>query len=316
MAEDGALALDRHDLWEEPVSAPEEDVLQAAPDDAHLNTRRRPATLPRMPAPRQPRRSARAPRRDVRRARRRAALLALLAIAAVITLSLTAFSGSPAVVPASQLVPASRLLPPGPPSPQVVATQGALRLQLPIARSQVTAIGYHGAGDSVLALDPISYLVVPRVLAPIGHQGNRGFFSRLVHGIFGGGGSGLTFYLLDGGSGPSTGELDVGAAPGTDVYAPVDGTIVGLTPYILDGRSYGERIEIQPSDAPSLVVALTNLRPDPSLTVGSTVASATSKLGAVLPLSKVEKQALARFTQDAGDHVAVTVHTSATLATP
>jgi len=303
VAEDGALALDRHDLWEKPVSAPEEDVLQAAPDGAHLNTRRRPATLPRMPAPRQPRRSARAPRRDVRRARRRAALLALLAIAAVITLSLTAFGGSPAVVPASQLVPASRLLPPGPPSPQVVATQGALRLQLPIARSQVTAIGYHGAGDSVLALDPI------------GHQGNRGFFSRLVHGIFGGGGSGLTFYLLDGGSGPSTGELDVGAAPGTDVYAPVDGTIVGLTPYILDGRSYGERIEIQPSDAPSLVVALTNLRPDPSLTVGSTVASATSKLGAVLPLSKVEKQALARFTQDAGDHVAVTVHTSATLAT-
>ena len=304
MAEDGALALDRHDLWDEPVSPPEQDVLQAEPDGARLNPGSRFATLPRMPAPRHPRRSRRAPQRDVRRARRRAALLALLAIAVVITLSLTAFGGSPAVVPGSQLVPASRLLPPGPPSPQVVATQGSLRLQLPIARSQVTAIGYHGAGDSVLAL------------SPVGHQGNQGFVSRLVHKIFGGGGGGLTFYALDGGAGPSTGELDVGAAPGTDVYSPVDGTIVGLTPYILDGRSYGERIEIQPSDAPSLVVALTNLRPDPSLTVGSTVASATSKLGTVLQLSRVEKQALARFTQDSGDHVAVTVHTSATLATP
>jgi hypothetical protein len=238
----------------------------------------------------------------VRRARRRVALLALLAIALVITLSLTAFGGSPAVIPASQLVPASRLLPPGPPGPQVVATLGTLRLQLPVARSQVTAIGYHGAGETVLAL------------TPIGHHGNQGFATRLLHKIFGGGGGGLTFYSLDGGSGPSTGELDVGAAPGTDVYAPVDGTIVGLTPYVLDGRSYGERIEIQPSDAPSLVVSLTNLRPDPSLTVGSSVASATSKMGTVMQLSKVEKQALARFTQDAGDHVAVTVHTSATLA--
>jgi hypothetical protein len=240
----------------------------------------------------------------VRRARRRAALLALLTIAVVIVLSLTAFGGSPAVVPASQLVPASRLLPPGPPSPQVVATQGTLRLQLPIARSMVTAIGYHGAGDSVLAL------------SPIGHQGNEGFFTRLIHKVFGGGGGGLTFYALDGGTGPSTGELDVGAAPGTDVYSPVDGTIVGLTPYVIDGRGYGQRIEIQPSDAPSLVVSLTNLRPDPSLTVGSTVASATSKVGTVLQLSKVERQALARYTQDSGDHVAVTVHTSSTLATP
>jgi hypothetical protein len=240
----------------------------------------------------------------VRRARRRVALLALLAIAAVITLSLTAFGGSPAVVSTPQPVTSSRLLPPGPPSPQVVATQGTLRLQLPIARSQVTAIGYHGAGESVLALEPV------------GHQGNRGFFSRLVHKLFGGGGGGLTFYALEGGSGASTGELDVGAAPGTDVYAPVDGTIVGLTPYVLDGRTYGKRIDIQPSDAPSLVVSLTNLRPDPSLTVGSTVASATSRLGTVLELSKVEQQALARYTQDAGDHVAVTVHTSATLVTP
>jgi hypothetical protein len=135
-----------------------------------------------------------------------------------------------------------------------------------------------------------------------------------VHHVFGGGGGGLTYYSLDGGTGVSTGELDVGAAPGTDVYSPVDGTIVGLTPYVLNGKAYGERVEIQPSDAPSVVVALKNLQPDPSLTVGSAVAAATSRLGTVLQLSKVEKQALARYTQDAGDHVAITVRPSAALA--
>jgi hypothetical protein len=239
----------------------------------------------------------------VRRARLKA-LVFLLAIAVVVTLSLTAFGGSPSVVPAAQLVPASRLLPAGPPSPQVVATLGTLRLQLPIARGQVTAIGYHAAGDSTLAL------------SPVGRQGNEGFLSRLVHKLFGGGGGGLRWYGLDGGIGPSTGELDVGAAPGTDVYAPVDGTIVGLTPFVLDGRTYGSRIQIQPSDAPSVVVTVTDVAPDPSLTVGSTVASATSRLGTVVDLSRVERQALARYTQDAGDHVAVTVHTAATLAAP
>ena len=228
----------------------------------------------------------------MRRARLRA-LLALLAIAVVVTLSLTAFSGGSSTVQTAAVSAA-----------QVVATQGSLRLQLPIARSQVTAIGYHGAGESALPL------------GPVGRQGNEGFVSRLVHKVFGGGGGGLTYYSLEGGTGASTGELDVGAAPGTDVYSPVDGTIVGLTPYVLDGRSYGERIEIQPSDAPSVVVALTNLLPDPSLTVGSTVASSTSRIGTILDLSRVERQALAQYTQDAGDHVAVTVHPAATLATP
>ncbi|HEY2935193.1 MAG TPA: hypothetical protein VGJ25_01255 [Gaiellaceae bacterium] len=239
----------------------------------------------------------------MRRARLNA-LLALLAIAVVVTLSLTAFSGGSSAVPTAAVASAARLLPAGPPSPQVVATQGSLRLQLPVARSQVTAIGYHGAGESALPL------------GPVGRQGNEGFVSRLVHKIFGGRSVGLTYYALDGGAGAATGELDVGAAPGTDVYSPVDGTIVGLTPYVIDGRAYGERIEIQPADAPSVVVALTNLAPDPSLTVGSTVASATSRIGTILDLSRVERQALARYTQDAGDHVAVTVRAAATLATP
>jgi hypothetical protein len=302
LAEDGALALDRHDLWEEPVLTPRSEVLQAGRDGPRLKEEERFATVPRMPASRGPRRSRRAKRRrDVRRARLNA-LLALLAIAVVVTLSLTAFSGGAPTDRVSLVIPAARLLPAGPPSPQVVATQGTLRLQLPVARSQVTAIGYHGAGEASLALEPV------------GRRGNAGFFTRLVHKLFGGGGGGLKYYALDGGTGPATGELDVGAAPGTDVYSPVDGTIVGLTPFVIDGRPYGQRIEIQPSDAPSVVVALTNLKPDPSLTVGSTVAATTSRLGTIIDLSGIERQALARYTQDAGNHVAVSVRPSATLA--
>ena len=123
----------------------------------------------------------------------------------------------------------------------------------------------------------------------------------------------FVYYQLGGGQ---TAVLDVGAAPGTDVYAPVDGTIVGISDYILNGRLYGSLIDIQPSAAPSLVVSLTHLIPDPALTVGSMIAASNTKVGRVIDLSGVEKQALSRYTQDAGNHVAIELRPAATLTLP
>src|SRR4029453_11116740 len=178
----------------------------------------------------------------------------------------------------------------------VVALQGSIRLMLPVSLGRVTALGYHASADGALAL------------RPVGPQVNQGLVGRVTRSLFGGGGTGLRYYVLGGGSGPATASLDVGAPPGTDVYSPVDGTVVGITPYILAGKHMGARIDIQPSGNPSIVVSLTHLRPDPSLTVGSTVTATTSKVGTVLDFAKVEHQALARVTADAGNHVAIGVH--------
>jgi hypothetical protein len=233
------------------------------------------------------------------------ASLILLAAVALITLLLTAFgSGGSPPVRTTAPAPATRLLPAAPPRPQVIALQGSLRLQLPVPQSRVTAIGYHATGDGALALDPV------------GRQANQGLFTRVARSLFGGAGSGLRYYALGGAEGPATASLDVGAPPGTDVYSPVDGTIVGITPYVLNGKHYGARVDVQPSAVPSLVVSLTHLRPDPSLTVGSSVAATTSKLGTIVDFTAVERQALARYTQDAGNHVAIEVHQAATLSLP
>ena len=265
-------------------------------------------TVPRMPSPSGHAIAMRRRRADAAAARRKRRLVGLLLLTtvALITLFLTAFSPHGSAPPVQTVAPApsTRLLPSGPPQPQVVAMRGPLRLELPIAQDRVTAIAYHASGDGALALEPV------------GHQANQGLFGRVAKKLFGGGDSGLRYYVLEGGTGPGTAALDVGAVPGTDVYSPVDGTIVGITPYVLDGRSYGARIDIQPSGNPSLVVSLTHLRPDPSLTVGSSVASTTSKIGTVVNFAGVEGQALARFTQDAGNHVAVSVHPPAALAYP
>jgi hypothetical protein len=263
-------------------------------------------TVPTMPSPRAPgraRRTSKARAAARRRARRIAGLIAV-SIALVVTFALTAFGSGPPAPTQTRPAPAIRLLPAGQPRPQVVALHGSLRLQLPIDQSRVTAIGYHAVGGGALALQPV------------GRQANEGLLSRIARKLFGGGGNGLTYYQLGGDEGPGTAALDVGAAPSTDVYSPVDGTIVGITPRMLRGKVFGARLDVQPTHEPALVVRLTHLRPDPALTVGSSVAAATSKVGTIIDFSQVEQQALARYTQDAGNHVSIELHRPATLAIP
>src|SRR5581483_8423534 len=189
---DGALALD-----------------PGAWDDPRLKGNRRSATVRSMPPPAhsvraRPRRS-RHEQQDVRR--RRLAVLIAIAVVALGTLLVTAFGGgdhpSALVTPPAS---ATRLLPSGPPIPKVLARVGALDIKLPVNQSRLTAVGYFGSEDGSLAL------------APVGHQANEGLLRRLVHKVLGGGGGWPKWYLLPGGHGEATSALDVGAAPGTDVY--------------------------------------------------------------------------------------------------
>jgi murein DD-endopeptidase MepM/ murein hydrolase activator NlpD len=255
-----------------------------------------------MSAPR-PRPRPRARQQKAVRNRRRVAILVLLAAVLLPTLLLTAFGGGTTTeLRSAAPARAARLAPAGTPKPEVVSIYGNLRVQLPIARSRITAIGYHGGTEGALAL------------SPVGKQVNQGIFGRLFDKLFGGGSGTVRWFQLPGGLGAGTSALDIGAAAGTDVYAPVDGTVVGLHDLILDGRPFGQRIELQPTGSPSVVVVVSHLRADPSLTVGSAVVASTSRLGTLLDFSAVEKQSLARFTQDAGNHVSVELHAAATLS--
>jgi hypothetical protein len=237
--------------------------------------------------------------RAARRARRVALLVVLLAVF-LVALGLTAFSRP--TVPASAVIPRTPLAAVAQtrPATEIVALRGPVRLQLPISQSRLTAIGYHSAGDGALSLDPV------------GHQANEGLVQRIVHGIFGGGGGSPKWYSL---GGSETSALDVGAPIGSDVYSPVDGTVVAIRPFIVEGKTYGSEIDIQPQTAPSLVVAVTQLMADPALTVGMPVISGATMLGRVADLAAIEKQALARYTNDAGNHVTVEVRAAPVLAT-
>jgi hypothetical protein len=252
-----------------------------------------------------PHRRARATqRRPLQRERRlrRLAVLFAIAIVAIVTLLLSAFGGSGAPAAAPPPASASRLLPAGPPQPQIVGRIGSLHLQLPVSQSRVTAVGYQGGSAGSLALDPL------------GPQANQGLLRRVVHSIFGGSSQGVRWFQLPGGQGPPTSALQVGAAAGTDVYSPVDGTVLSIGNVVLNGRSYGARIDLSPTGAPSLVVSVSHITVDPSLVVGSPLTAGGSKLGSIVDFSGAERQSLARYTNDSGNHVVVEVHPAAALS--
>ena len=243
-------------------------------------------------------------RANRRRAQARArwfAIATVVGVVAVATLLLTAFDDNG--VPSSTAAPVPAPLPvtSAPPEPQVLATVGNLRVQSPVAQGGVTAVGFHGSDEGALELHPV------------GPQANEGLLARLWRKITGYSREGLAWYQLEGGT---LRTLDVGAVAGTDVYSPVDGTVIAIRDQLVSGRRIGAEIELRPSSAPSLVVSLQNVRPDTGLTVGANVAAGSSKLGRVANISRLERQALGRFAADGGNNVAIQVYLSATLGVP
>lgn len=238
-----------------------------------------------------------------RRAQSRARWLALavvVGVLGVVTLLLTAF-GDDRPEPSTPVVVASSPVTSEPPEPQILATVGNLRVQSPVAQEGITAVGFHGSEEGALTLQPV------------GPQANEGLLARLWHRITGSSPSGLGWYQLESGA---LRTLDVGAVAGTDVYSPVDGTVVAVAAQVVSGRIVGARIELRPASAPSLVVALQNIRPDPALSVGANVAAGSSKLGTVTNIARFEDQALARYAGDHGNNVSIQVYPSATLGVP
>jgi hypothetical protein len=238
-------------------------------------------------------------RRKQARARRFVFALAI-GILAAITLALTAFDDDGGRSRAAE-VPAPLPVTSAPPEPNILATVGNLHLQSPVAQGGVTAVGFHGSEGGAL------------VLQPVGPQANEGLLARLWQRITGSTRTGYRWYQLEGGT---LHALDVGAVAGTDVYSPVDGTVIAIRDQVVSGKTIGSEIELRPTSAPSLVVTIQNVRPDPALTVGANVAAGSSKLGTVTDISRWEKQALADYAPDGGNNVSLLVFPSAALGVP
>ena len=136
-----------------------------------------------------------------------------------------------------------------------------LPLELPVSQQRVTAIVYHATGSTT---------AIP--LSPAGSQKNAGFFSRLYDRFFGdGSSSGPSYYIDSSGTGADTSSVDVGAPAGTGVYAPVDGVVVSVQPYVLNGAVRGSIVQIRPSNLAAVIVTVGNLDKHLNVDVGTPV---------------------------------------------
>jgi hypothetical protein len=242
-------------------------------------------------------------RRTVRRSDPRRLRIRLGVAAAILTALLGAalylHSGSGAA-DTRGIAPPDRqaLAPNGPPTPpETLATISTLPLELPVSQARVTAIVYHATGNAS---------AIP--LAPAGKQQNAGFFSRLYDRFFGSGSStGPKYFIDDSGSGSDTSSVDVGAPAGTAVYSPVDGTVVSVQPYVLNGEVRGSIVQIRPSNLAAVIVTVGNLNKHLNVDVGSPVLASATRLGTIVDLSKLIQQTVSKYTSDAGNHVSLQV---------
>lgn len=175
-----------------------------------------------------------------------------------------------------------------------LAEAGGLELMLPLVGNEVTAVGYHPVeDDDIISLDPH------------GRQVNTGMISGI--GKMFDDDEKVAYYVMedDADVSPTT-ALDVGAPHGTIVYAPVDGTIVGIKSYDLAGKCPDTEVRIQPIDQSNVMVVMTHID-NVEATLGQPLRAGVTRIGAINKLDGCLTQKMSEFTSDSGNHVHIQV---------
>jgi hypothetical protein len=230
-------------------------------------------------------------RRQVRRRRFTAVGLAVCVVIAAVWIASAWPSQAPALVPV--LVASAPLASRGvDPQRIVVATLQGTDVLLPVPLSDTTAVAFQPVDDRS---------AVP--FAPVGRLGDPSGPAGALDDIFAGGG--MRYYTMKGddsaASAPTAG-LDVGAVPGSTVYAPVDGQVTAVSDYRLLGCYPDTEVDLQLADDPSVILALTHLA-GVRVAIGDTVTAGQTALGTVRGFPATLDQPLRQFTTDDGDHV-------------
>jgi hypothetical protein len=178
----------------------------------------------------------------------------------------------------------------------VLAEASGISISTPIRPASLTGIGYHPEGESLAEMEPRG----------------KNLSANVVLGLLFGGETpeGIHYYVMDaaGRGGPQTGAVDVGAATGTSVYAPVTGTVTAIRPDPMVQNA--NVIEIKPDDNPDVRVSVALVRSDGEAGVNDDVTAGKTELGTVADSAEVLDPQLSSYTTDAGNHVTVSVSES------
>lgn len=174
----------------------------------------------------------------------------------------------------------------------VLAEALDVEASIPIRPENLTGLGYHPEGESLLKLNPRG----------------KNLSANPLLGLLEVGGTpeDIRYYIMDRADreGPRTGALDVGAKAGTEVYAPVSGVVTAIRPD--PTMQDANIIEIKPAGRTD-VRFYVSLVQDPSGDVGpgSPVTAGMTVLGTVADSAAVLHPQLSSYTKDPGNHVTI-----------
>ncbi len=175
----------------------------------------------------------------------------------------------------------------------VLAEAAGVGISTPVRPANLTGLGYHPEGGSLVAM------------APRGENRSKNALLGLVSN--GETPEDINYNIMDdaGRDGPGTGALDVGAGSGSTAYAPVTGSVTSIRP---DPTVEGANIvEIKPDANPDVRVNVALVQSDGGAGVNDRVVAGMTRLGAVADSAKVLDPQLSTYTADSGNHITVTV---------
>ena len=175
----------------------------------------------------------------------------------------------------------------------VLAKVEGVQVSTPIHPEDLTGLGYHPEGENLIEM------------SPRGNNLSRNALLRLL--LNGDTPEKIQYHIMDQADrqGPRTGALDVGAAAGAAVYAPVSGTVTAIRqdPVLQKNASV---VEIKPASNPDVRISVSLVdNIDSGLGPSSPVTAGTTKLGSVASSARLLTPQLAYYTSDAGNHVTV-----------
>lgn len=170
------------------------------------------------------------------------------------------------------------------------ARLGDRNLLLPVKAGDATIIAYQPVTDSGAVQ-----------FSPIGEQANSNALVRFFRGIFAGAPS-VRYYFLPGEGSGATGAILVGAATGSEVRAPITGTVTAVKQYTLFGKYDDVQVDIRPDEMSGVTFSLLFIE-DPVVSIGEVVTAGKTALGKVRECPVELGKQLSVFTHDSGSHV-------------
>ncbi len=210
---------------------------------------------------------------------------------------------SSAASPRTSILSAFRQTEPADPLTPLFASYRDLELYLPIAEEDLTEVAFHQAArDNALPME--SFAPDADMTAAANKRGtgrtpperdSDDTQPAILEGEV------LRMWRSNRSGAPDT-AADVGAAPGSPVYAPVTGLIIEVKPYLLYDKYEDLEIHIQPTGWPDIDLVLIHVT-DPTVRAGDMVVGGVTRIASVRLMSdKIDLQ-LGKYTTDPGDHV-------------